>query len=316
MTKKIIIDPGHGGRDPGGGTNRYWKEKDMVLKISKYQYNILKNLGVDVKLTRDSDTYLNPEKRTSIVRNSGTDICISNHLNAGGGDGVETIHSIYSNGKLARLIANEIVEEGQNLRRVFTKKHPRLKGKDYYYMHRLTGRVETIIIEYGFADSKGDDVSQIKNNWKRYAEAAVEGICKYIGVEYKASHNERNYMKLGDSGFKVQDFQKGLMELGFVFEYKGKRFGADGHYGNATRSTVIEFQRKYGLDIDGYAGPKTQGKLSELLKAKKDKENEDNKAYRVQVGYFHNKHKAEDLIEELENDGYSTYLKSENKEIE
>lgn len=47
-------------------------------------------------------------------------------------------------------------------------------------MQRNTGDTESITIEYGFLDSTKDDVSQIKNNWQKYAEAAVQGILNYI----------------------------------------------------------------------------------------------------------------------------------------
>ncbi len=57
-------------------------------------------------------------------------------------------------------------------------------------MHRNTGDTESIIVEYGFLDSKGDDVSQIKNNWRAYAEAVVQAVLKYIGYD---TPNTGNY---------------------------------------------------------------------------------------------------------------------------
>ncbi|MGM9878244.1 MAG: N-acetylmuramoyl-L-alanine amidase [Bacilli bacterium] len=88
--KGIVIDPGHGGSDPGAVANNI-KEKDYTLLISKYMYDRFKELGVPVKLTRDSDTTLSPKERTARVQDfygDGKDvIVISNHLNAGGGDG-------------------------------------------------------------------------------------------------------------------------------------------------------------------------------------------------------------------------------------
>jgi len=182
---KIIIDPGHGGEDPGGGTNEYWKEKDMVLKISLYQYKRLKELGIDVELTRDEDMMLGRKERTEKVKKSQAAICISNHINAynGKAEGAEVIHSIYSDGTFANLIMNCLVKEGAKKRRVFSKSHPKDSNKDYYYMHRLTGKVKTVIIEYGFADND-NDTKKILNNWKNYAEAVVKVICNYIGHTY------------------------------------------------------------------------------------------------------------------------------------
>jgi hypothetical protein len=50
-------------------------------------------------------------------------------------------------------------------------------------MHRDTGKVETIILEYGFIDHAAD-AKKLKENWKAYAEAVVKAFCDYIGVVY------------------------------------------------------------------------------------------------------------------------------------
>lgn len=190
---KIIIDPGHGGKDPGGGTNSLWKEKDKVLEISLYQYKRLNELGIDVELTRSKDIYLSPKDRAKKVRDSKSNICISNHINAFNGiaKGAETIHSIHSSGKLATILLDELVKEGANKRRVFSKESTKYKGRDYYFMHYDTGNVETVIVEYGFADNE-EDTKKIDRDWKKYAEAIIRGLCEYIGVEYKTTTYEHN----------------------------------------------------------------------------------------------------------------------------
>lgn len=86
---KIVIDPGHGGSDPGASGNGII-EKDLTLDISKYMYDRLKDLGVPVSITRNSDVTLNPNDRVnkilSFYGNDPNVIVISNHINAGGGD--------------------------------------------------------------------------------------------------------------------------------------------------------------------------------------------------------------------------------------
>ncbi|MRH41839.1 N-acetylmuramoyl-L-alanine amidase [Aquibacillus halophilus] len=186
MKPILIIDPGHGGKDPGGGSNRYWIEKDMNLQISLYQYNRFKKLNIPVSITRQEDLTLTNDKRTKIVRKSGATYCISNHINAGGGDGAEIIYSIYSDGKMAKNIAYRLEKKGQNVRRVFTRTLPTNSRKDYYFMIRETGNVITNIIEYGFADSLRDDVEQVRENWNNYAEAVVQGFCEFSGFRYLA----------------------------------------------------------------------------------------------------------------------------------
>ncbi|MGG1663847.1 phosphodiester glycosidase family protein [Brevibacillus sp. NRS-1366] len=183
MKPILIIDAGHGGNDPGA-TNGALKEKDMTLQISNYQYGRLQQLGVPVALTRTKDETLDPTPRAKKVKESGAKYCISNHINAGGGDGVEAIHSIYSDGKLAKKLTDAVVAEGQNFRRIFTRTLPTNAKQDYYYMQRDTGAVDTTIIEYGFIDSTKDDVVQLQRDWKLYAEAVVKAFCEYTGYKY------------------------------------------------------------------------------------------------------------------------------------
>lgn len=184
MKPILIIDPGHGGKDPGGGSNKYWKEKDMNLQISLYQFSRFNQLGVPVAITRQTDKTLSADERSAIVRNSGAAYCHSNHINAGGGDGAEVIHSIYGGRALAEKTAAGLKNAGQNVRRVFTRTLPNNATLDYYFMHRNTGSVVTTIIEYGFSDSPKSDVDQLRKDWKRYAEAVVKAFCEFGNYEY------------------------------------------------------------------------------------------------------------------------------------
>lgn len=99
VVRGVVIDPGHGGEDSGAiGNNQY--EKDYTLKISKYMYDRLRELGIPVSITRDSDVTLNPQDRVSkILSFYGDDpnvIVISNHLNSGGQDAYYVVNSRHS----------------------------------------------------------------------------------------------------------------------------------------------------------------------------------------------------------------------------
>lgn len=83
----IVIDPGHGGDDPGAIGNGI-VEKDLTLEISKYMYDRLKSLGIPVYITRNTDETLSPTDRVNRILNAfGNNkdvIVVSNHINAGG----------------------------------------------------------------------------------------------------------------------------------------------------------------------------------------------------------------------------------------
>lgn len=201
--KGIVIDPGHGGSDPGAVANNL-KEKDYSLLISKYMYDRFKELGVPVKLTRDTDITLSPRERTNKVKSfygDGKDvIVISNHLNAGGGDGAEVIYALRNSSNLSKKILNELEKEGQNIRKYYQLRLPSNPSKDYYFMHRDTPNNETVIVEYGFIDSPEDDVEQIKRNYKEYAEAVVRAVADYKGIKYTAPLGSDYYtVKKGDT---------------------------------------------------------------------------------------------------------------------
>lgn len=180
----LIIDPGHGGTDPGCSGNGI-REKDFTLRISLYQLDRFKQLGVPVTITRTTDDTLDSGPRTGAVKASGAKYCISNHINAAGSvdaQGAEMIHSIHSDGKLATAIMDALVDAGLPKRRVYSK--PNSKGTDWYYMHRLTGAVETVIVEYDFATSQAG-ADRIRDNWQKYAEAVVQAVCRYAGLSYR-----------------------------------------------------------------------------------------------------------------------------------
>ena len=187
MAKKVVIDPGHGGEDPGASANGI-VEKDYTLLISKYMADRLTELGIDNALTRDSDVTLDSTTRPKTAQSlfgTGNDvIVVSNHINAGGGDGAEIIYALRNSDKLSSKIASEFIKSGQNVRKYYQRRLPSNSSKDYYYMLRETPNNESIIVEYGFLDSTGDDVNQIKNNWQNLAEAVVRALADYIGVAY------------------------------------------------------------------------------------------------------------------------------------
>jgi N-acetylmuramoyl-L-alanine amidase len=110
--RKIVLDPGHGGKDPGAIGVGGIAEKDIVLTVAKKLERKLKQeMGVEVVLTRRDDRFIPLEDRTAIANAEGADLFVSLHMNAspnGEAKGLETYYLDNTNdeGSL-RLAARE-----------------------------------------------------------------------------------------------------------------------------------------------------------------------------------------------------------------
>jgi len=117
--KTIVIDPGHGGKDPGTIAESGLQEKNVVLDIAKRLKRLLENSGsYDVHLTREDDVFIPLEERTEFANQKGADIFISVHVNSCKNQnirGIETYYLSLASDEEARLTAvleNASAEKG------------------------------------------------------------------------------------------------------------------------------------------------------------------------------------------------------------
>ncbi len=94
--KIIVIDAGHGGKDPGAIGYRKYREKVVVLGIAKELRNILKSRGYKVYMTRDGDYFVKLRNRTKFANKKHADIFVSIHANAVGPRHANTTYGIES----------------------------------------------------------------------------------------------------------------------------------------------------------------------------------------------------------------------------
>ena len=120
-----------------------------------------------------------------------------------GGDGAEIIYALRNKDTLSKGIGSNIENAGQNIRKYYQRRLPSDSSKDYYFMMRDTPNTESLIVEYGFLDSVGDDVTQLKNNYEKYAEAVVKGVAEYIGVPYYQEGMQYYTVAKGDSLWSI-----------------------------------------------------------------------------------------------------------------
>ena len=182
---RIVVDAGHGGVDSGAVSGNL-QEKDFNLEAANYMYNRFKELGVPVIITRDTDKNLTKSERLNLMKSLGNDpnvIILSNHINAGGGEGAEVIYPLRSSPILAKNILDEIGARGQVKRRIYQRVLPEDPRKDYYYIMRETPNTTSLLIEYGFIDNPKDQI-KLKNNLTNYAEGVVKAVSEYIGIPY------------------------------------------------------------------------------------------------------------------------------------
>ena len=269
--KGVVLDSGHGGNDQGSSGNGII-EKELTLKISQYMYDRFKALGVPVKMTRTSDVDLEPNDRPGVVLDkfgNGKDVVvISNHINAGGGEGAEVIYALRNSNKLASSILNELEKSGQVVRKYYQRRLPSDSSKDYYYIIRNTPNNETLIVEYGFLDNEAD-AKRLKSNYKKYAEAVVRAVTLYGGYKYVPVSGSNYYVvKKGDSLWSIArangltvDELKSLNNLSSNVLHVGDTLlissadstgddGNDNYYVVKSGDTLWSIARNYNLSVN------------------------------------------------------------------
>jgi len=206
--KGVVVDAGHGGSDPGAVSGGL-REKDFTLEAARYMYNRLKELGIPTVITRDTDRTLTRDERVSTMVDSfgnGADVLVlSNHINAGGGEGAEIYYPLRDNGVLAGMILDEIGKEGQIKRGTFQRRLPEDPSKDYYYIQRLTPNTTSLLLEYGYIDNPRD-AAKLQANLLNYVEAVVRAVANYAGVAYTPPSNQQQgtyVVRSGDTLYKI-----------------------------------------------------------------------------------------------------------------
>jgi N-acetylmuramoyl-L-alanine amidase len=119
-SRRIVIDAGHGGKDPGAVGPSGLLEKDIVLAMALLLAEEVKSkLGWEVVLTRNDDTFIPLEERTAIANKVGADLFVSLHVNASANTaahGIETYYLNFSKNEKAAAVAAR--ENGTTLRAV------------------------------------------------------------------------------------------------------------------------------------------------------------------------------------------------------
>ena len=205
----IVLDPGHGGGDPGTvNSSAGLNERDIVLKISEYCAEELEKYeNVEVHLTRTSNSQ-NPSlvERSEYAAERNADALVSVHINdasAASANGVEAFVSYYDRFSLRdlgnRILSNLSSDIGFSNRGVKTKRsengttYPDGALADYYGIIREAARrgVRSMLLEHGFINNSHDAaLMDSDSDLKNIAIADATAIAEYFGLELKNNSSE------------------------------------------------------------------------------------------------------------------------------
>ncbi len=187
----VVIDPGHGGNDPGKVSSNGILEKDINLQIAMCLKEELEKLGIKVVMTRETDICLAVEgatnkkssdmkNRVELINDLNPTCMISIHQNSFSDQSVSGAQVFYYSGSedsknLADNIQQKIVEivDSDNNRKVKT-------GDDYYILRKTT--CPGVIVECGFLSCPGETANLVDKEYQRKIAVA---IATAINVSYK-----------------------------------------------------------------------------------------------------------------------------------
>ena len=177
MPYSIMLDAGHGGRDPGAVYNGR-KEKDDNLRLVLAIGEILQNNGIDVEYTRTTDVYESPYEKAMEANNAGVDFFISIHRNSFPTDnvvsGVESL--VYDLSGIKLEMAENINDQLESIGFV----NLGVKARPNLVVLRRT-KMPAVLVEVGFINSNTDN-ELFDQNFQDIAQAIASGILDTLNM--------------------------------------------------------------------------------------------------------------------------------------
>lgn len=199
----VVLDPGHGGYDPGAMSNGL-VEKDLTLAIAKYcKAELSEYAGISVSMTRESDVFLDLDERVDIAIAQGATLFVSIHINSGGGVGAEVwvpnkSSWCYEAHEIGDELGNRILEKLSALglaSRGNKFDSYTLNGGRYYpdgspadalavIRYSREAGIPGVLIEHGFIDNS-HDASLLSSDYylRQWEIADASAIAEQLGAE-------------------------------------------------------------------------------------------------------------------------------------
>lgn len=190
LEKVIVIDPGHGGEDPGttGFSGNY--EKDINLEISKRLEKKLESNGYKVILTRDSDEYIDNLLRAEIANKKRARVFVSIHGNAmedsSSVDGIQVLYYPNRQSSIGDLNNNELAQVMMNS--LVSGTGARDKGiierEDLIILNQT--KMPAILIEYGFLSNEKEEQLLLTDKYQnKVVDSIIDGLEEYFSLNLR-----------------------------------------------------------------------------------------------------------------------------------
>ena len=223
--KAIVLDPGHGGNDPGAiGRRSHSKEKDLTLQLARKLEAILQDAGIKVIMTRDSDIFIPLPRRSEIANKSGADFFVSVHINASRSRSLRGFECYYlSNATDDNARALEAFENTTlKMDEAASAEHSKLLDKTLWDMTLTENRLESAGLANSICDSIDASLA-IGNRGVRTARFYVLKHTNIPAVLVEAGYVSNKYeeLKLKDPEFLnriAESVAQGILKYKREFE--------------------------------------------------------------------------------------------------
>jgi N-acetylmuramoyl-L-alanine amidase len=176
----VMLDPGHGGKDPGAIGLGGLREVDVILPIAKRVAEILEKQGIAVKLTRNSDYFVGLDERVAMSRDAGASLFVSIHANSIDNrpdvNGLETYH--YNLGQsFAETVHNTVLDFVN--KNGFYVADRRVRSARFLVLRKSS--IPAILVETGYLTSEAESARLRREDYQKVmAEGIAKGIAQYI----------------------------------------------------------------------------------------------------------------------------------------
>ena len=188
--KVIVIDPGHGGKDPGttGFNGNY--EKDINLEISKKLKRKLESNRYKVILTRDSDKYVDNLLRADIANKKRARVFVSIHGNAmednSSVDGIQVLYYPNRQSTIGDLNNNELAQVMMNslVSRTGARDKGIIEREDLIILNQT--KMPAILIEYGFLSNEKEEQLLLTDEYQnKVVDSIIDGLEEYFSLNLR-----------------------------------------------------------------------------------------------------------------------------------